>query len=78
MAKEGFPFTKYAPLHQLEVRHEVDLGVSYTSDVAAKAFTHYIPDSQRESHNSFVKHNVPYFSFMATAILYAAKKLLYH
>jgi len=46
---------KYVPLHQLEVRHEVDLGASYTSDVAAKTFTHYIADSQRKSHNRFVK-----------------------
>lgn len=39
LAKEGIPFTKYAPFHQLEARHEVDLGLSYTNDVAAKSFT---------------------------------------
>jgi len=44
MAKEGLPFTKYPPLHQLEVRHEVDLGISYATDVAVKTFTHYITD----------------------------------
>jgi len=64
MAKEGLPFTKYAPLHRLEVRHEVDLGISYATDIAVKTFTYYIADSQRRSHNSFVKENVPYFSFM--------------
>ena len=42
LAKEGIPFMKYVPLHQLEVRHEMDLGLSYTNDVAAKSFTHYI------------------------------------
>ena len=64
LAKEGIPFTKYAPFHQLEVQHEVDLGLSYTNDVAAKSFTHYIAESQRKSHADFFKENVPYFSFL--------------
>ena len=64
LAKEGIPFTKYAPFHQLEVRHEVDLGLSYTNDVAAKCFSHYIAESQWKSHADFVQENVPYFSFL--------------
>ena len=64
LAKEGIPFTKYAVRHQLEVQHEVDLGLSYTNDVAAKSFTHYIAESQRKSHANFFKDNIPYFSFL--------------
>ena len=64
LAKEGIPFTKYVPFYQLEVRHEVDLGLLYTNDVAAKSFTHYIAESQQKSYTDFFKENVPYFSFL--------------
>jgi len=45
MAKVVIPFMKYAPLYKLEVRHEVDLGISYKNNVSAKCFTHYIAES---------------------------------
>ena len=64
LAKEGIPLTRYVPFHQLKVQHEVDLGLSYTNDVAAKSFTHYIAESQRKSHADFFEENVPYFSFL--------------
>jgi len=64
MAKEGLPFTKYAPLYELEARHEVDLGLSYNNDVSAKCFTHYIAESQRKAHKKFAEESVSFFSFL--------------
>ena len=64
MAREGMPFTKYIPLYELEARHEVDLGLSYNNDVAAKCFTHYIAESQRRTHKEFVGKSVCFFSFL--------------
>ena len=86
MAKEGIPFTKYPVLYQLESRHEVDMGLAYNNDVAAKCFTHYIAESQRKAFVNFLKTNVHFFSFLmdgttdvsntedeAIAILYCKK-----
>ena len=64
MAREGIPFTKYTPIYELEARHEVDLGLSYNNDVAAKCFTHYIAESQRRTHKKFVEQSVCFFSFL--------------
>ena len=36
MAKEGILFTKYPALYQLKSRQEVDMGLAYNNDVAAK------------------------------------------
>ena len=48
MAKEGLAFRKYPSLHELEVRHGVDLGLSYKTKNSAAEFTHYIAKSQRQ------------------------------
>ena len=42
MAKEGLAFRKYPSLHELEVRHGVDIGLSYKTKNSAAEFTHYI------------------------------------
>lgn len=47
LAKENLAFRKYPAIHQLESRHGVDLGQSYTTKDSAKSFTHYIAESQR-------------------------------
>ena len=49
IAKEGMPFRKYPILHALEERHGVDLGFAYKTNEAAKTFTHYIAESERQS-----------------------------
>ena len=64
LAEEGIPFMKCVPFHRLEVQHEVDLGLSYTNNVAAKCFSHYIAESQWKPHADLVQGNVPYFSFL--------------
>ena len=48
MAREGLPFQKYAPLHNLQEFHGVDLGDSYKTNDNAQIFTHYIARSQRQ------------------------------
>jgi len=60
MAKEG---TKYAPLYELEVRHEVDLGILYNNDVSAKCFARYIAESQWKTHKKFVEESVCLFFY---------------
>ena len=64
MAKEWILFTKYPALYQLESRHEVDMGIAYNNNVAAKCFTHYIAESQRQGFIRFLKTNVHFFSFL--------------
>ena len=49
MAKEGLSFSKYPALFDLESRHDVDLGLAYRNDVAARSFTQFIAESQRRS-----------------------------
>ena len=63
MAKENMAFRKYPALHELEVRHGVDLGESYKTKDSAKIFTHYIAESQRQGffHSLSTAH---FFSFM--------------
>lgn len=63
MAREGLPFLKYVPLHNLQELHGVDLGPSYKTDDNAQVFTHYIAKSQRQLfQNSFVEKH--FFSFI--------------
>ena len=63
MAKENMAFRKYPALHELEVRHGVDLGESYKTKDSAKIFTHYIAESQRQGffHSLSTAH---FFSFL--------------
>ena len=46
MAKENMAFRKYPALHELEVRHGVDLGDSYKTKDSAKVFTFYVAETQ--------------------------------
>lgn len=41
LAKENLAFGKYPAIHQLERRHGVDLGQSYTTKDSAKSFSYY-------------------------------------
>ena len=48
MGKECLAFAKYPALHELEVRHGVDLGQAYKTKDSAKVFSHYIAEGQRQ------------------------------
>ena len=41
-------FRKYPRICELEARHGVDIGVSYTTETAARSFIHYIAESRRQ------------------------------
>lgn len=63
MAKEGLPFIKYTPLHNLQELQGVDLGPTHKTADNVQVFTHYIAKSQRQSfQNIFVEKN--FFSFI--------------
>ena len=63
MAREGLPFQKYAPLHNLQELHGVDLGPAYKSNDNAQIFTQYIARSQQGLfQNIFVERH--FFSFI--------------
>ena len=63
MTKENMAFRKYPALHELEIRHGVDLGPAYRTKDSAKNFTHYIAEAQR---HTFVEDlsSVHFFSFL--------------
>ena len=44
--KKCATFEKYSALHELEVRHGVDLGFAHKTAPTAKLFIHYIAESQ--------------------------------
>ena len=46
MTKENMAFRKYSALHELETRHDVELGSAYKTKDSAKNFTHYIAEAQ--------------------------------
>ena len=46
MAIEKISFQKYPQLCELEARHGVAIGSSYTNEIACKSFTHFIAESQ--------------------------------
>ena len=48
VATEKLAFTKYPRICELEAHHGVDMGTSYTNEVAGKTFCHYIAESRRE------------------------------
>ena len=64
MAKEGIPFVKYTSLYELENRHGVDIGTSYSNDISCKNFTHCVAELQRSSFINFLKREVSFFSFL--------------
>ena len=49
MAKEHIPFAKYTAIHELEERHEVDIGETYKNRDSTRNFVHYIAESQRQA-----------------------------
>lgn len=46
-ATEKISFRKYPRLCELEARHGVAIGNTYTNEIAGKTFTHYIAESRR-------------------------------
>ena len=48
MAKECLAFARYPALHELEVRHGVDLGQAFKTKDSAKVFSHYIAEGQHQ------------------------------
>ena len=61
MAKKGLSFTKFPSLHELEIRHSVDLGPAYKTDVSARSFTHF--ESQHQQLFSRMSSDLHLFSF---------------
>ena len=49
LAKENMAFRKYTAIHELEIRHGVELGQTYATKDSAKTFTHFIAESQRSA-----------------------------
>ena len=45
--KEKLLFCKYPGICELEARHGVNLGRSYTTEIASKSFAHYIAEALR-------------------------------
>ena len=48
LAIEKLSFRKYPRLCELEARHGVSIGSSYTNEIAGKSFSHYVAQSQRQ------------------------------
>ena len=48
VATEKLAFSKYPSICELEAHHGVNIGSSYTNEVAGKTFCHYIAKSRRE------------------------------
>ena len=48
LAIENLSFRKFPRLCELEARHRVSIGSSYTNKIAGKMFTHYVAQSQRQ------------------------------
>ncbi len=45
---EKLLFRKYPRLCELEARHGVSIGSSYTNEIAGKSFFHYVAQSHRQ------------------------------
>ena len=48
IALEKLSFRKYPRLCELEARHGVAIGTTYTNEIAGKTFTHFIAESNRQ------------------------------
>ena len=48
VAMESMPLRKYSRLCELEARHGVEIGSTYTDDNAGKTFVHYIAESRKQ------------------------------
>ena len=49
VATENLPFQKYPCICELEGRHGVSIGTTYTNKIACKTFCHYIAQSKRSA-----------------------------
>jgi len=49
LAKENLAFRKYPAIHELEIRHGVELGQSYVTKDSARSFTNFIAETQRKA-----------------------------
>lgn len=47
VATEKISFKKYPKLCQLEAKHGVDIGATYTNEVAGRSFVHYMAEAKR-------------------------------
>ena len=56
-------FRKFPKLCELELRHEVNLGLSYLHENAGKEFTHFIAEARRQEVYTTIS-NVPFFSLL--------------
>ena len=55
VAIEKLSFRKYPQICELEARHGVNIGSSYTNDTNARAFVHYIAEAQRQNLISIIE-----------------------
>ena len=60
VATEKLPFTKYASICALQSKHGLDLGSSYTNEVAGKTFCHFIAETRRNDLRSLFS-NIKFF-----------------
>ena len=56
IAREKIAFDKYPKLCELEARHGVSLGTSYTNELAGKNFTHYIAKAKKQELAERLEH----------------------
>ena len=49
LAIEQIPFCKFPSICELECRHGVNKGTSYTTETAARSFIHLIAESKRKN-----------------------------
>lgn len=55
VAIEKLSFRKYPQICELEARHGVNIGSSYTNDMNARTFVHYIAEAQRQNLISIIE-----------------------
>ena len=63
VATEKLPFTKYTSICALESKHGLDLGSSYTNEVAGKTFCHFIAETRRNDLKRLFS-NIKFFSVL--------------
>ena len=56
IAKEKLAFSKYPKLCELEARHGVSIGTSYTNEVVGKTFTYYIAKARKQELTEKLEH----------------------
>ena len=64
MAKESMAFAKHPALHEVEVRHGVNLGSTYCKPDSAKVFTSYVAKSQCQAFICGAPSMSQFYSFL--------------